>query len=88
MTATYIPARATIDGNNNPVHRRRNTTPTKTAIGIWNKHGAIADGYALKTAAITNPKIAKTIVSAKIRTDENRTRTRGWITCPAICPIV
>ena len=57
-------------------------------MGICTTQGKIDAGYCLKTAAITNPKIASTIVSAMNRISRNNSRTRMLSTRPATSPTV
>ena len=51
-------------------------------------HGNIAAGYCLNTAAITNPKIASTTVSAMNSVSRKSNLTRLFSTRPAMSPTV
>ncbi len=52
--------------------------PIATAIGICTTHGKIDAGYILKTAAITRPKIARTMVKRhEQHGEEKQARPRG-----------
>ena len=51
-------------------------------------HGKIAEGYILKTEAMTSPKIAKTIVKAINKIERKSSRALGASTLPATSPTV
>ena len=57
-------------------------------MGIWMRQGKMEVGKSLNTAAITSPKIARTMVSARNRIARKRMRVRGESTRPEISPTV
>ena len=59
-----------------------------TAMGIWTRQGKMAAGYSLKTLAMTRPKMARTMVSERIRISRKRSLALGLITRPAMSPTV
>ena len=87
-TAAYISPSATTEGITIDPPRRWMKTPIARARGICTSTGKIAAGYCLSTAAITSPKIARTIQSATIRMTRKSVRTRGPRRSPATSPTV
>ena len=57
-------------------------------MGICTTQGKMAAGYCLKTAAMTNPKIARTTVNAMKRIKRKSKRTRLFSKRPAMSPTV
>ncbi len=88
MTLTTISSRANSDGSSSAAPRRCSQSPMHTARGIWTRQGKIAEGNIRKTAAITSPKIASTMVRPMKSTIMNSRRTRRLSSRPATSPMV